>query len=157
MKEQNKKKCAILLGLLVISLSACSEEKPKKLTAMEQARAKIEKHNKKYEGPKQQAKKKKVGMPDWAPAGFPYPEQTILRFHSGNHHGGVINLTSNFPLDKMNEFYLGKMPEDGWVKGSTQKRKYYYLFKKIDKEAIITLSKEPGEERKTRIKITIVM
>ncbi|HFB63968.1 MAG TPA: hypothetical protein ENJ60_00370 [Aeromonadales bacterium] len=148
---------SLLFGLLVLSMISCGEEKPEKLTAMEEARARIAKHKKKYESQKLQAQQNKSGMPEWVPNGFPYPEDTILRFHTGNLHGGMVNLTSNLPLDEINKFYLEEMPEAGWIKGSTKKREYYYLFKKIDKEAIIALSKEPGEESKTRIKITVVM
>ncbi len=157
MKNINTIISSLFIALLVLPITSCSEEKPKRLTAMEEAKARLAEHEAKYGNPKKEMNESKTGMPEWAPDGFPYPEDTILRFHAGGLRGGMVNLTSDLSLKAINNFYLQAMPKDGWIKGSTQKREYYYLFKKTGKEAIITLLNEPGEENKTRIKLTIVM
>ncbi len=149
---------SFFLGLMVLPISSCVEEKINSLNTETNAKARLSKSNSLYGNNNvTEDSDNSIQMPEWAPEGFPYPEQTFVRHHTGNSHGGIVNLISNQKIDTINEFYLEAMLDDGWKKGTSKKRKYYYFFKKTGKEAIISLSKEPDEENKTRIKLTLII
>lgn len=147
----------IAIGLSMLSISACSEERAKPLTAAEEAKARLAAIEAKYSQDEAPPASSDFVMPDWAPDGFPFPDNTAVVHHTGNLYGGAVNLRTRNALQTVVEFYLVAIPEDGWELGASRPADHYYLFKKNGQQVIITVLKEPGDDSQTRTKMTFLL
>lgn len=147
----------IAIGLSILSMTACSEEKPKPLTAAEEAKARLAEIDAKYSQDETPPASTDFVMPDWAPDGFPFPDKTTVVHHTGNLYGGAVNLRTRNAPQNVVEFYLAAIPRDGWELGTSRPADHYYLFKKDGQQVIITVLKEPGDDSQTRTKMTFLL
>ena len=147
----------IAVGLSMLSINACSEEKAKPLTAAEEAQARLDTIKEKYSQDEIPSASSDFVMPDWAPDGFPFPDKTTVLHHSGNLYGGAVNLRTRNALQDVVKFYLVAIPQDGWELGTSRPAGHYYLFKKNGQQVIITVLKEPGDDSQTRTKMNFVL